>query len=91
MAEQVPAEAWQGDVIGPLVPQRWLVVHHRAAIIEYCVKYSMQKKIDATLSHFYLASILNMCDQLIGTTCDKDDELLVVDTETVLRLINWLY
>lgn len=22
MAEQVPAEAWQGDVIGPLVPQR---------------------------------------------------------------------
>lgn len=57
MAEQVPAEAWQGDVIGPLMPQR----EHRSlfatAIIEYCVKY--MQKIDVTISRIH--DILNIC------------------------------
>lgn len=62
MTEQVPAEAWHGDVIGPLVPQLrnvvrrcdyWRKIDSRNnlviiyASIEYSINYSAQLAITA--------------------------------------------
>lgn len=87
MAEQVPAEAWQGDVIGPLVPQRRFATAPRSLSIAW----STRKKIDATISRYIRRYIEYKCDQLMGTTRDKNDKLLVVDVDRTMFNINSLY
>jgi hypothetical protein len=61
------------------VPQRERRSLFATAIIEHCVKY--RQKIGATISRvIYARRIEYVSDQLIGTTRDNDDKLLVVDT-----------
>ena len=76
MTEQVPAEAWHSDVIGPLVPQRRSLF--AIAIIEEKNSFSQQSR-DCTPA-------LNIFNQLISDTARDNGNKLFIDVDYILIL-----